>query len=70
MSTTQKWLLFGGLCVYAVLTGYGPLLLGWEAGVWGRATIETLTYVLIGAVLIWIVLPSVTGWIQHGSDRG
>lgn len=70
MSTTQKLLLFGGVCVYAVLTGYGPLLLGWEEGVWGRAAIETLTYVLIGAALIWIVFPSVTGWVQDGAEQG
>jgi predicted Co/Zn/Cd cation transporter (cation efflux family) len=69
MSTVQKWGLFGGLCIYAIASAYVPLMFGGEDGRWGRATIEALTYVLFGAVLIWVLFPSVTDWIQHGSDR-
>ena len=68
MPTSQKWMLFGGLCFYAALSSYAPLLFGWEAGRWDRATLEALTFVLFGAVLVWIVFPSVTNWIQHGAD--
>ena len=68
MPASQKWVLFGGLCLYAVLVAYAPLLFGWEAGRWEHATIEALTYVLFGAVLVWIVFPSVTDWIQHGAN--
>ena len=69
MPLSQKWLFFGLLCVYGVLSAYTPVLLGWEDRQWGRATIEALTYTLVGAFLIWIVFPSVTDWIQHGVDR-
>jgi len=68
MSASQKWMLFGGLCLYAVFVAYAPPLFGGEAERWELATIEALTYVLFGAVLVWIVFPSVTDWIQHGSN--
>jgi hypothetical protein len=69
MPPSRKWVLFGVLFVYAVLSAYAPPLLGWEEGQWGRATLEALSYVFLGGLLIWVVFPSVTNWIQHGIDR-
>jgi hypothetical protein len=69
LSTVQRWTLFGGVCIYAAVSAFVPVAFGWEEGRWGRATIEALLYVLVGAGLIWVVFPSVTNWIQHGPDR-
>jgi hypothetical protein len=69
MSTVQKWGLFGGLCIYAVVSAYVPVMFGWEEGRWVRATIEALIHVLFASLLIWVLFPSATEWIQHGSDR-
>ena len=70
MTSGQKWTLFGGLCVYAVASGYGPLLLGTDRGGWGMATIETVGLALFSAVVLWGVCPSITAWIHGDGEKG